>query len=190
MHPSTAREAVRQRLGVQGHERLIGFFGRYHPHKGFDVFCEVAALAHQRGRHALKFISAGDGWVQPPGLPNYANLGWLGPDLADVLNAVDCLLQPNRHTFLDLIFIEAMSVGRPIVTTAVGGGRWLASVAKGVVAVELNPRPLLDAVESAVLEATRVELGRVNRDTYDATFTLRAFAERHIAFARAVLDGA
>jgi glycosyltransferase involved in cell wall biosynthesis len=88
------------------------------------------------------------------------------------------------------MFIEAMSAGKPIVTTAIGGGRWLASVAKGVLAVELDPHRLLDAVESALPEARRVELGRANRDTYDATFTLRAFAERHISFARAVLDGA
>lgn len=190
MHASTTREAVRRRLGAADDELLVGFFGRYHRHKGFDVFCDVAALAHHRGRRSLRFLSAGDGWIRPPALPNYTNLGWLGLDLADVLNAVDCLLQPNRHTFLDLMFIEAMSVGKPIVTTAIGGGRWLASVAKGVLAVEPDPQRLLDAVESALPEARRVELGRANRDTYHAVFTLRAFAERHIAFAKAVLDGA
>lgn len=190
MQSVVAREVVRRRLGARGDELLIGFFGRYHRHKGFDIFCEVAALAHRRGRRSLKFLSAGDGWVRPPALPNYTNLGWLGPELADVLHAVDCLLQPNRYTFLDLIFIEAMSAGKPIVTTATGGGRWLASVAGGVLAVEHDPHRLLDAVESALPEERRVELGRANRAVYDATFTLRAFAERHRAFGRAVLDGA
>lgn len=188
---TTPPAEIRQRLGVTERQVLVGFFGRYDELKGFDRYLEVirAAAARHPGRFA--FISGGAGWLKPEGLPGYRDLGWLAEDVGDYVNATDVVMAPNQYTLFDLGILEAMSMGKVVLTSATGGNRWLSKITHGVVvASPSEASAYLDAlVELTKLGKLRL-LGRRNLEAYLAQFTLESFVRRHLDFASRVLPSA
>ena len=191
MTTTTPPEDIRQRLGVGERQVLVGFFGRYDELKGFDRYLEVVRAAAARHPGRFVFISGGAGWLKPDTLPGYQDLGWLADDLGNYMNAADLVMAPNQHTLFDLGILEAMSLGKVVLTTATGGNRWLSNVTPGVIVA--SP-PEVNVYLDALVELTKLGklrlLGRRNLDVYLSQFTLDAFVRRHLDFASRVLASA
>jgi glycosyltransferase involved in cell wall biosynthesis len=187
----TPPDEVRARLGVTERQVLVGFFGRYDELKGFDRFLDVVRAAHARHPGRFAFISGGAGWLKPQSLPGYRDLGWLAEDLGDYVNAADVIMAPNRYTLFDLGILEAMSLGKVVLTSPTGGNRWLSTFTPGVVLADVSdPGATLDAlVDLTKLGKIRL-LGRRNGEVYLAQFNLDAFVRRHLDFATHVLAAA
>lgn len=184
---ATMAEAVRRRLGIGDDQVAVGFFGRYHEHKGFDVFGRMAELATGDGRFV--FLSAGAGYLRGPSSPNYRDLGWLAQEYGSHLAAVDVVVSPNRATYFDLGTLEAMALAKPVMTSPTGGNRYLARLSEGVILVDpSDPEHYLARLRETGRARLR-RLGARNRQVYDAHFTLEAFGGRHRAFAERLLAG-
>lgn len=173
---------TRRIWGISPEARVCGFFGRRHPHKGYDIFCQIAHLAFHLG-HNLTFVSAGDGPLPWPNLPNFLHLGYLsGDEIANAISACDIVIVPNRVNYFDLIILEAMCLGKPVVTTKVGGAKHILS--PGVFLVDLS-ESIADELESwlfnhlASNQDTLSAAGRANRLVYEKQFSAKAFGERH-----------
>ncbi|WP_298628288.1 glycosyltransferase [uncultured Thermus sp.] len=190
--PKRPLEEVRRTWGLPQEAMVLGFFGRRHPHKGYDIFYRLALLALGR-MPELVFVSAGNGPLAPPPVPNLRHLGFLaGEELADAINACDLILVPNRVTYFDLVILEAMSLGKPVITTRIGGARSI--LAPGVYLVDhaqLGPEELLRLVAHLAQRREALsEAGRENRRVYEERYSLKAFARRHCQAAEALLEWA
>jgi len=184
--PTKSQQLMRQELGIAEDTFVIGFFGRFHPHKGFDLFIEAAKLAHQQGKHWL-FLTAGAGSIEPPkNLPNLMNLGWR-QDIADIANLVDVVVIPNRVANFDLLALEVMSLSKPIIASAVGGSLYLASTSSGVqLFQELTPEELFANIGTLDQEKAAY-YGQINQTVYQQMYNPEAFINRHINFAKQAL---
>lgn len=98
----------------------IGYLGRYNKDKGFDCFLNLIPLNKD-----LKFISAGSGAINPLPYENYINLGWISNPLDDFFCNISILIVPNNIAYFDLVILEALSIGVPVITTNVGGSKSL-----------------------------------------------------------------
>lgn len=185
---SRDRDEVLAQLGVPPGRKVVGFFGRRHPHKGYDVFCKAAVLAHERGYKNIVFVAAGAGPLpSPEGLPNFKDLGFLTDNLGDLVAAVDLIVVPNRVSYFDLFILEALSLGKPILTTGVGGNSCID--APGIFFLEVLSSEFLleEALRLLSSPAMLEQAGRANRDYYLNRYTLEAFGRRHLEFAQKVL---
>ncbi len=184
-----SREEVLTSLGISPDRKVIGFFGRYHPHKGYDLFSQAAQLAHQSGDQELFFVSAGSGpLASPKGLPNYKDLGYVTSGLGDLLAAVDLVVVPNRVHYFDLLVLEALSLGKVVLTSPVGGA--LCLKAPGIFLLEeISPNSLYLRSKSLLANpSSMAKLGAANRQVYLEKYTLERFAERHILLAHELLN--
>jgi glycosyltransferase involved in cell wall biosynthesis len=174
-----------------GNKMVIGYFGRYHQHKGFDLFCELASLAE--GDTHFRFISAGKAFMNAPaGRTNYTDLGALDKqtELPDFMRMCDLVVIPNRHTYFDLVALEAMSMGRAILTSATGGHRYLARQSSGILTCEPLNSSRLYAILRGYSPTELTAYGDENRRVYEKEYTVERFASRHIDLARRLLtDG-
>lgn len=179
---------VRAGWGIPLERKVVGFFGRHHAHKGYDLFCEAARLAHEKGYGELVFIAAGKGYLSSPHhLPNFRHLGYLTEQLPDAIAAVDLVVVPNRVTYFDLLLLEAMSLGKPILTSQVGGSLCINS--PGVFYLkELTPSGLLSAILEVLSNPSLNEAGRANQDVYAKHYDLRSFGERHLKLAELLIE--
>jgi glycosyltransferase involved in cell wall biosynthesis len=185
--PTKSREQMRAETKVPKDAFIAGFFGRFHPHKGFDLFLDAVRKANER-KLPVHFVCAGSGSIEPPkDLPNLTNLGWRR-DIAEVVNMTDLVVVPNRVAALDFLSLEAMSIGKPILASGIGGNVYLASTTQGV---QLFNPITADAIVGAIEKMTPAEavrMGEINRNVYQRTYNVDAFVQRHLDLTECLLS--
>jgi glycosyltransferase involved in cell wall biosynthesis len=116
------RIALRSQLGIEG-RRVVLYVGRLEDVKGPDLLFNAWPLVRKAVPDA-ELLIAGDGMLRQElersGVPHVRFLG-SQPDPLDLYQAADCFVLPSRSEGLPVALLEALSVGLPVVSTAVGG---------------------------------------------------------------------
>lgn len=123
-----AREDVRCELGLRDDAFVAVLAATLRPEKRADVFVDAVVRASTEDGRIVGLV-AGDG----PELPRTEDLARatggavrvLGhrTDLVDVLGAADALCLSSDAEALPMVILEAMALGKPVVSTDVGGIR-------------------------------------------------------------------
>jgi len=130
-------DAVRARIGIDAAAPLVSLIGRFQHVKGQDVFLEMArrvAAVLPDARFALSgdnvFGVAADEQFKrrivkavqtDPLLRERVTFLGFWPDSREVMAASDVIVCSSRFESLGMAVIEAMAMGRPVVSTRVGG---------------------------------------------------------------------
>jgi len=133
---AASREAIRQRLGFEGHVVLT--VGRLARNKGYDLLIEAFALVLARIPDAVLHLAVGGTELETKeqvlldelkalaaGLNVAARVRFGGfiaeADLADYYRAADVFVLSSRYEPFGMTAIEAMACGAPAVVTTRGG---------------------------------------------------------------------
>jgi glycosyltransferase involved in cell wall biosynthesis len=124
--PSADRVAVRASLGLGEDEFGVLCVANLRPEKGVDAFVEAVARARSEGARHVRGLVAGDG-PERGRLERLAAdrdgvrlLGSRG-DAPDLMAACDAVALLSEAEALPMSILEAMALGRPVVTSDVGG---------------------------------------------------------------------
>jgi glycosyltransferase involved in cell wall biosynthesis len=122
------RNLVRNEIGI-GHDLpVIGFIGRLHPQKGLPDLLHALLLVRMTIPSA-QLVIVGDGELRAEleavsrnlGLADVVTFTGKRADVLTLLAAFDLFALPSHWEGLPLVLLEAMSIGLPVVATAVGG---------------------------------------------------------------------
>jgi glycosyltransferase involved in cell wall biosynthesis len=149
------RQEVRAELGVSVDQVLVVTVANLRSEKGYDVLLDAA---HETVRRSLplQFAAAGQGSLQEVLAARKHQLGldgrfrFLGhrQDALRLIAAADVFVLASRQEGLPVALMEAMSVGAPIVATAVGGvPEVITDGVNGLVVPPNDPAALADALE-------------------------------------------
>jgi glycosyltransferase involved in cell wall biosynthesis len=193
-----ARCAHRERLGFGAGDFVIGTVGRLDHQKGTTYFLQAAAHVH-RLRSRTRFVVAGDGHLleehraeaQALGIAEHTTFTGFCEDVPALQSALDMQVFPSLWEGTPLTVFEAMSMGLPIVSTAVDG---LAEVLRHRENALLVPPRDPEALAAGMLQlvddaALAAQLGaRAEQDSrrFDVCATVRALETiyRELAGAR------
>jgi glycosyltransferase involved in cell wall biosynthesis len=193
-----ARRAQRERLGFGAGDLVIGTVGRLDHQKGTTYFLQAAAHVH-RLRSRTRFVVAGDGHLleehraeaQALGIAEHTTFTGFCEDVPALQSALDMQVFPSLWEGTPLTVFEAMSMGLPIVSTAVDG---LAEVLRHRENALLVPPRDPEALAAGMLQlvddaALAAQLGaRAEQDSrrFDVCATVRALETiyRELAGAR------
>ena len=123
----TGGPSVRARLGVPEGGRLVVTVARLHPQKGLHDLPAAADLLRRRV-DGLRWAVVGagplrghlEGEVRRSGLDDVVVLTGSRQSAADELAAADVVAVTSRWESGPLVVLEALTLGRPVVATAVG----------------------------------------------------------------------
>lgn len=123
-----ARKTMRDALGMQDTDFVIGFSGRLDPVKNFDLMLRVFRLCLESDAHC-KFLIIGDGpeknrltaLCTTLGLHEQVLLVGQQEEVLPYLRALDAFVLTSHSEQLPMTILEAMAVGLPIVASRVGG---------------------------------------------------------------------
>ena len=178
--PSCGRIEAKKYYGVEG-KKVIGFLGRHNSIKGYDILKRVASSVLEK--HAdVVFLIGGDQGKEFTPLKNSRWIECGRVDPAKFLPAIDIFVLPNRQTYFDLVFLEVMSMGIPIVASHTGGNITMAKENPQVVTYHDEERGLELAVESMLGKSKEEldEIGESLRKFYANKYTLEVFAENYL----------
>jgi glycosyltransferase involved in cell wall biosynthesis len=126
--PAEIRQRTRTELGILESERVVTVVGSLYPVKGHRYLLEAAPPILQ-AHPATVFLIAGRGDMetalreQARSLGIEARVRFLGlrQDVPALLSIADVFVQPSLSEGLSIAILEAMSAGRAVVTSRVGG---------------------------------------------------------------------
>jgi glycosyltransferase involved in cell wall biosynthesis len=147
---------IRERLGAGVIRPLWVFAGRLEAHRGPGVLIEALGIVRERGLH---FVAAlmGRG---PQALELERRIGELGleasvtvidpdDDLGALIAAADAVVVPSLWDGMSPVLLQALSRGRPVIASAVGGAPDVVeNGATGRLVPPGDARALADALES------------------------------------------
>jgi glycosyltransferase involved in cell wall biosynthesis len=153
-------------------ERRLVWVGRVCEEKGVPVLIEAAAKLARAGlEFELELI--GDGPLLPEirariareGLERRVRtLGWAGSDAVRArVNAARALVQPSFAEGLPVVIMEALALGRPVISTFVAGIPELVETGVDGWLVPAGSVEALTAAMRAAIEASTAELERLGR---------------------------
>jgi glycosyltransferase involved in cell wall biosynthesis len=167
------RRQVRAELGVGDEDLLALTVSNFRAEKGYDVLLDAARLIADRGR-PIRFAAIGRGPLAEELEARRLELGlddtfqFLGAraDVLRWLTGADVFVLPSRYEGLPVALMEAMSVGRAIVATAVGGvPQVLTDETDALLVPPERPDALAEALERLQEDPALVErLGKGARD--------------------------
>ena len=125
-----SRADVRRELGVDTGAFVVGTAGRLMPVKAQRSLLVAAALIVQK-RPDARFLIVGDGPLKDElthtatqlGIRDKCTFAGDRSDVYDLVGAMDVFVLSSIHEGIPMALLEAMTIGRPIVATAVGGIR-------------------------------------------------------------------
>lgn len=179
LHYKLERDDFRRKNHIPDDAFLISFVGRHNYIKGFDLLADVAAEIYKINP-GIYFVSGGTGEFKASS-PNFIQIGWTD-DPGSIIHASDLFVLPNRSTYFDLVLIEVLSLGRPVLASDNGGNITVSQLTEGVQLFQSgNKHDLIEKLLGLYSNNQKImEMGIDNRRCYDEFFTLEKFANRYI----------
>lgn len=128
IRPEKSAETVKREFNIDVDAPLIGAAGRMVPVKAYDKFLEMAKIILE-SRPDARFMLVGDGPLLQPlkqlskdmGIADNVIFTGFREDIFDIINAFDLFVFSSYHEGVPMALLEAMSLRKAVVSTAVGG---------------------------------------------------------------------
>ncbi len=181
------RAHVRTELGIADDELLVGGIGRLADMKAFHILIEAVSIA--RGKvPKIRLVLVGDGPLRGQLEQRAADLGiadrvtftGIRYDIPAVLAAFDIFAMSSEREGMPISLLEAMSAGKPIVATRVGGiPEAVTDHVEGLLVNSGSPQAMADAiVEIASDPGLAAKLGQRASERAAADYSVAATARK------------
>jgi glycosyltransferase involved in cell wall biosynthesis len=151
------RDEIRRELGVQPGEALAVTVANLRAGKDYPGLIDAARQVVDRGID-VRFVTAGQGQLRDEieehrrrsGLDErFVMLGYRD-DTTRLIAAADVFVLASRHEGLPVTVMEALTLGVPVVATAVGGIPEVVTEDNGILVAPGDPTALAGAIEQAL----------------------------------------
>lgn len=169
----------------------VCYVGRHNAVKGYDFLKGIAAATWRKDPHVSFVIGGSKQGIAPPVDPRWIELGWV--DTTELLNEVDVFVLPNKQTFYDLILLEVIRAGKPVLLTLTGGNKhFLQYDDTGLFFCEYGDTATASdlLVKMSTLKASGElrKYGMKNRDLFLATSTVAVYVKNYLSETQHILQ--
>ena len=176
---SLTKEEAKKKYGVSG-KFVIGYVGRHNEIKGYDILKEAAQKVLSQNENICFLIGGKQGNTYSPlQHERWIEAGWTNP--SDLFMAIDVFVLPNRMTYFDLVLLEVMSAGVPVIASATGGNKSVQSMTGALILYQNTAADLAEKIMefSHLSDENRKSAGQKIQNTYEQFYTTKIFAEKY-----------
>ncbi|MDX2165622.1 MAG: glycosyltransferase [Deltaproteobacteria bacterium] len=194
--PRRDRDRWRRQQGYAPSDLVFGAVGRLTPVKDYPTLLEAFGQLLPQAPHA-QLVVVGDGPQRPAleadlrrrGLAGRVRLVGFSDDVVSWLSGMDVFVHPSLMEGMSNSVLEAMAVGLPVVTTAVGGTpEIVAHGVTGLLVAPASPAALREAMHAyATQPAMRTAHAAAGRERVASRYPLRNTIDGYTAVYRDAL---
>jgi glycosyltransferase involved in cell wall biosynthesis len=195
--PSKTPKEIKEELNLEENQPVIGTAGRMVPIKGYDLLLEAARKILDKNPR-VGLLIAGDGPLlnelkqKTEKLGIDGNVQFLGfrNDITNILFCLDIFVMSSHNEGIPMVLLEAMTLQKPVVSTAVGG---IKEVITDNISGRLVEPGNTDALAKGCLELlqnpqTRMKLAEGARKRIKEEFSSERLTERMVRLYQSLMN--
>ena len=179
-----SRKKIREKYGIPDNKFVVCYIGRHNKVKGYDQLKDIASKVLKNSNIEAHFLIAGK---EAPltGLKNknWTEAGWIN-NPNELIFAADAFVLPNQETYFDLILLQAMSIGKPIILTNTGGNKYFKKFKESGLFFydygDINGAANIIKKLSKSSKGDISKYGEANKKIFEENFTIEIFAKKYI----------
>lgn len=181
------REEILTHYNIPLDSIVISYVGRHNTIKGYDILKKMGEKILSIYPNVYFLIAGKEESIKKMENPRWIEVGWTN-DPHSLISASDLFILPNRDTYFDLILLEVLSIGIPIVTSATGGNKYFVRFRqKGVFLYNtLDEAIMVIASLIKMSDNERKSLGDLNLRLFQEYFTNEIFARNYISLIKSL----
>ena len=176
-----SKQELREFYNIPDDKAIIVYIGRHNEVKGYDVLTRAAKKILGKRKDVVFLIGGKQSKnIHPPKNKNWKELGWVNS--ADLMRVADLFVLPNKRTFFDLILLEAMSMGTPVIASSTGGNKTVSKTTNSLILFDSSQKDLIKKInEFLELDKENKEMISNNiLEAYSKNYTPEHFAMIYI----------
>lgn len=179
----------RKKFDLNSSNKVIAYIGRHSSIKGYDFLISNADFFEKNKIH---LICAGDYNEKMIPISKYWHECGFISDTYNLLGDADVVVIPNRNTYFDLVIIEALSMGKIVLSTNTGGNIDINLLTEGMILFrngddEDFQRKLIEILKMNNIDKNNLE--KCNRKFYEKFCTVEQFAFHYIEAIKTMEEG-
>lgn len=182
------RNDFRKKWNIPENAFLISYAGRHNKIKGYDILKELGEKILSKSQNVYFIIAGKEGPLYKLENERWIEIGWTN-DPHSMIAASDLFVLPNRETYFDLILLEVLSLGTPILMSKTGGNKYFRKFkSKGLLFYNTIDEAILE-IESLLKESNDyLDAAKVsNLEIFNQNFTVDKFAENYIKILKKIV---
>ena len=183
------RSELRKKYGIPDDAILISYVGRHNETKGYDKLLEIGSRILQRNDNVFFIIAGKEEPLKGLDDSRWIEVGWT-KDPHSLVHASDIFVLPNKETYFDLVLLEVLSLGKPVLASNTGGNKYFKNY-------KPNGFEYFNSVDEAIQKLENqiklsqeelIALGDLNKAIFDRDFKTSNFIEKYEAILREVIS--
>ena len=169
----------------------VVYIGRHNVVKGYKDLKHIAQKAIQKDANMYFIIAGKEEPITGLSSKNWIELGWTN-NAAEIINNADVFILPNRETYFDLIALEVLRAGTPIIMSRTGGNKYfedITQVGNGIFLFDLFDEESCLRSLKIIKKAKQTGLISKYRDSNRKLWLENFRIERYLVNYRKIIDG-
>ncbi len=178
--PKISEKDVRAKYCLSDSDFVVCYTGRHNMVKGYDNLTKIG-LSAIKELDAKILVAGEQGNIPAPQNPSWIEIGWT-KDPYSIIKSADVFILPNRETYFDIAMLEALSLGKIILTTNTGGNKVFKKFKNAGIFYYDSPEEALRQLRNIkdLDITTRHKLEKRNQEIFTENFTSEIFARNYI----------
>lgn len=180
--PSRLPEEIRAEQGIDNDRFIISFVGRHNVVKGYEDLKKIGLALFNIEDKSVIMVAGKQESISPLDNQRWIEIGYT-TDAYSYINASDIFVLPNKETYFDLVMLEVLSLGKPVVASRTGGNRYFEKIgAKGVFLYDTieEAKEIIMSLEKMSQDDLQ-KIGQNNKEIFEERFTSREMFESYKA---------
>lgn len=171
---------IRKKYNIPENAFVVSYVGRHNEIKGYDKLKEIAEIVLKNNSNIYFLIAGKEEPIK--GLENerWIEIGWTNKPY-EIINASDLFILPNKETYFDLVLLEVMAIGKPVLLTYTGGNKYYKKFDdSGLFYYDYSNVDEAANKIQVISKLNTKELGEKNKKIFKENFTIEIFAKKYI----------
>lgn len=122
-NPRLNRKEVCEIYKIPEDAFIVSFVGRHNKTKGYDSLKLIGEELLKQKKNVYFLIAGQESPLKGLDNDRWIEVGWTN-DPHSLISASDIFVLPNKETYFDLVMLEALSLGVPVLASKTGGNRY------------------------------------------------------------------
>lgn len=113
--------------GIPMNAFVVLYIGRHNEIKGYDYLLKIGKEVLSTYPNVYFVIAGREGDINALNHPRWIELGWIN-NSSELLHQADVFILPNKETYFDIVALEVLRAGTPLIATRTGGNKYLEEI--------------------------------------------------------------